>query len=246
MKIKKLLLLFVLTISLVSCMFTEEIYLKNDGSGTYTFKMDMSQMVESMKEISTKDSLKPSKIIDSVIYFKDILELRKDSILQLEPADRQSLEALADLRLHMFIDEEEDKMLLDFSMDFKELAELKNMQDKISKAQALNENKGDDSGLKSKADIVYSYKKNIFKREVIMKNLTDDELDDVEKSIKQSDSFLDGTMYKIIYHFESPIKKVSYKGAQISDDKKTMTIEVPLDSVMKNPKWLDFEVKLKR
>ena len=31
----------------------------------------------------------------------------------------------------------------------------------------------------------------------------------------------------------------------ISDDQKTLKIEVPLDSVMKNPKWLDFEVKLK-
>jgi hypothetical protein len=32
----------------------------------------------------------------------------------------------------------------------------------------------------------------------------------------------------------------------ISENKRTMTIEVPMDSVVKNPMWLDFEVKLKK
>ena len=246
MQIKNALLLLILALSLASCMFTEEIYIKNDGSGSYAFKMDISQMVESMKEISTKDSLKAPQVVDSIIYFKDILEKRKDSIQKLDPEDRMALEAIKDLKLHMLIDEEEGKMLLDFGMDFKHISELQNMQDKISKAQALNDNKDDDEGLKSKSDVAYSFKNKVFKREVIMKDLSSEELEVVEQSIKQSNSFLDGTMYKIIYHFESPIKKVSFKGAMISDDKKTLTIEVPLDSVMKNPKWLEFEVKLKK
>ena len=227
-------------------MFTEELYIKNDGSGQYSFKMDMSEMMESMKDMSNRDSLKEPEILDTIILFRDLLEEKKDSIQKLSDNEKASLEAIQDLKLHMQVDEKNSKMLLDFGLDFENVSDLKNMQEKISKAQALNENKNEDNDLKSKADVEYSFDGKIFRRNVIMRDLSDEKLQEVERSIKQSSSFLDGSIYKIIYHFESKIKSVSIKDAKISKDKKTLTIEVPLDSVMKNPKWLDFEVNLKK
>ena len=246
MKFKTFLLFAGLIAGLNSCMFTEELYIKNDGSGQYSFKMDMSEMMESMKDMSNRDSLKEPEILDTIILFRDLLEEKKDSIRKLSDNEKASLEAIQDLKLHMQVDEKNSKMLLDFGLDFENVSDLKNMQEKISKAQALNENKNEDNDLKSKAEVEYSFDGKVFRRNVIMRDLSDEKLQEVERSIKQSSSFLDGSIYKIIYHFESKIKSVSIKDAKISKDKKTLTIEVPLDSVMKNPKWLDFEVNLKK
>ena len=245
MKFKTLILFIGFITSLTSCMFTEEVSLKNDGSGTYAFKMDMSQMMESMKDMSNKDSLKEPQVLDTIVFFKDILEEKKDSISKLSKEEQLLLEGLEDLKLHMQVDEEKGKMLMDFVLDFTDISELKDMQNKIAKAQALSDGKEKDNSLKSKADVDYSFDGKTFKRSVIMKDLSEEELQEVEQSIQQSSSFLEGTMYRVVYHFESEIQNVSFKGAVISNDQRTLTIEVPLDSVMKNPKWLDFEVKLK-
>jgi len=245
MKFKTLLLFIGLLTSLTSCMFTEELSVNNDGSGTYAFKMDMSQMMESMKDMSNKDSIKEPQVLDTIVFFKDILEEKKDSISKLTKEEQILLKGLEDLKLHMQVDEEKGKMLMDFMLDFKNISELKDMQNKIAKAQALSDGKEKDNSLKSKADVDYSFDGKTFRRSVIMKDLSEEKLQEVELSIEQSSSFLEGTMYKVVYHFESEIQDVSFKGAVISNDQKTLTIEVPLDSVMKNPKWLDFEVNLK-
>jgi len=245
MKFKTLLFFIGLLTSLTSCVFTEELTISNDGSGTYAFKMDMSEMLESVKDMSNKDSVKEPEVLDTIVFFKDILEEKKDSISKLSKEEKILLNGLEDLKLHMQVDEENGIMLMDFVMDFKNISELKDMQNKIAKAQALSDGKEQDNSLKSKADVEYSFDDKTFRRSVIMKDLSEEKLQEVERSIQQSSSFLEGTMYRVIYHFESEIDNVSFKGAVISDDQKTMKIEVPLDSVMKNPKWLDFEVKLK-
>lgn len=240
-KFKSLFLFISTTFLLTSCMFTEEIYINNDGSGNYVFKIDMSEMMKSMGEMSPKDSLKESKVLDTIVFFKDILEKHKDSIATLDKDDKEIIEALKDLKLHMQVDEEKGKMLLDFQMDFNDISELKNMEQKIAKAQALNEKKKKKKSMPSNSDVSYSFKGKTFSRNVTLKDVSEEQLNE----IKEASSFLEGGLYKIIYHFESEIKSVSFKGAQLSDDKKTMTIEIPMDSIIKNQKLLDFEVKLK-
>jgi len=241
MKIRNLFLFIGTIFLLTSCMFTEEIYLNNDGSGNYAFNIDLSEMMKSMGEMSPKDSLKESKVLDTIVFFKDILEEYKDSIATLDKEDKEIIEALKDLKLHMHVDEEKGEMLMDFKMDFNDISELKNMEQKIAKAQALSDKKKKDKSMPSNSDVSYSFKDKTFSRNVSLKDLSEEQLNE----IKQASSFLEGGLYKIIYHFESEIKSVSFDGAQISDDKKTMTIEIPMDSIIKNQKLLDFEVKLK-
>jgi hypothetical protein len=86
---------------------------------------------------------------------------------------------------------------------------------------------------------------NTFHRKVTLKKLSEEEEKEFNNSIEQSSSFLEGSLYKVIYHFENEIKNVSFEGAQISPNKRTLTIEIPMDSVLKNPRLLDFEVLLK-
>ncbi len=246
MKIKNLLICFI-SITLVSCVFTEEIYVKNNGSGSYTFKMDMSKMLVAMNEMgSENDTLqKEPEKIDSLIYFKDILEERKDSIALLSADEKELLKSIEDLKLHLYMDEEKNQMNMDFLFDFKNLDELKNMNDRVQKAQSMSDKKQKNNSFESNSDVEYSFDNNIFSRKVTLKNFTKEQQEAYQKEINQAASMFDETVYRIVYRFDDPIKSVSIDGGQISKDGKTFTLEMPMDSVLKNPLLLNFEVKLK-
>ena len=80
---------------------------------------------------------------------------------------------------------------------------------------------------------------------VTLKDLSKEELEAYEKDVSQAASMFDETVYRIVYRFDDPIKSVSINGGTISEDGKTFTLEMPMDSVLKNPLLLNFEVKLK-
>lgn len=246
MNIKNLLLLFI-TALLTSCVFTEELHIKKDGSGSYAFKMDMSKMMEAMNDMGKKnDSVKkePEKI-DSIMYFKDILNEKKDSIAKLSTEEQEVLKSLEELKIHLKMDEEKKQMNMDFLFDFKNLNELKNMNDKVQKAQAMSDKKNQQDKFQSNTNVEYSLVNNTFTRKVTLKDSSKEKLEEYEKNMKQASSMFDETLYRIVYHFENKIKSVSIKEAKISDDKKTLTIEMPMDTIMKNPFLLNFNVKLK-
>ncbi|HIP49313.1 MAG TPA: hypothetical protein EYG92_10165 [Lutibacter sp.] len=241
-KIAYLLILFI-SISFTSCQFTEEITLNKNGSGQYKLNMDMSAMMGAMSEMGENDSIKKEKEkIDSTFYFKDIIEQNKDSIAQLSKDQQEALEALKDLKMHIHLDEEKGEMLYDFILDFKNLSELDNIKSKVEKAQKLQDNKGDSEESIENHDIFYSYTKKHFTRKVVMKDLTAEEQESYNAKMEESKMFLGGSMYKLIYHFPKKIKNVNYKDAQFSSDHKTMTIEVAMDSLTKNPMLLDLKV----
>lgn len=247
MKFKNLLITCILSIAFISCTFTEEIYLNNDGSGSYTFKMDMGEMMESMKGMSSRDTVNELKVIDTTMYFKDIIAEMKDSISKLSSDERDVINALKDFKLRMLVDEEKGKMLMNIGVDFTHISNLKNMEAKISKAQSLSDKKKSSSPpMPSNSDTEYSFDGKTFKRIVTLKDLSDEEGEQFKKSMSQSSSFLDGSNYKIIYHFENEIKKVSSELIKISDDRKTMILQMPMDTIIKNPKLLDFEVILRK
>lgn len=220
------LLVLLSTISITSCQFTEEITLKKNGSGQYKLNLDMSAMMGAISEMGQNDSIKKEKEkIDSTFFIKDIIEQNKDSIAQLPEEQRKLIEALKDLKMHIHLDEEKGEMQYDFIVDFKDLSELDNIKRKVEKAQKLQDNKGDAKESIENHDVFYSYTKKHFRRQVVMKELTEEEQEAYEAKMEESKMFLGGSVYKLIYHFPKKIKKVNYKEAQFSSDHKTLTIE---------------------
>ncbi|MBJ2173209.1 hypothetical protein JBL43_03115 [Aureibaculum sp. A20] len=233
-----------LMLLLTSCAFTEEMHINNDGSGSYNFKIDMSEMMQEMKDMGTKDSSSVSKSIDTTFNFKDILEEKKDSIAQLSAEEQVAIRAIADMNLHLQVDDEKGKMLMDFGLNFKDVSEVKNIEEKLSKAMAVNKKKAE-GPVFNKSNVTFNFDGKNFTRKTVLKELSKAELEKVETELKESSSFLQGSTYKLVYHFEKKIKNVSIKDASISKDGKTLTIEVPMDSLVKNPQLLDFTLKLK-
>ena len=48
--------------------------------------------------------------------------------------------------------------------------------------------------------------------------------------------------YKMIYKFPKPVKSITFDNAQFSADRKTVTVDVPMDDYMEHPEKLSFEV----
>ncbi len=243
---KKLQFLFIAFIAIVftSCQFTEELTIKKDGSGLYNLNVDMGGMMSSMKGLQESDSLEAElEKVDTIINIKDILEMKKDSISKLSSSDKKIINAIRDMKMQIRMDEAKDVMLMDFMLDFKNISEIDNIRRKIEKAQQIQENKGEASTQVENHEIRYVFKKKLFERKVIMKDLTPEEQAVFDENQSSYNMFLAGSKYKLIYNFPKKIKNVNYPEVKYSRNRKTMTIEVDMDSLLKNPQLLDLKVR---
>lgn len=242
---KKIVFVTAICISLFGCQIKEEIHLNKDSSGSINFYVDMSQMISALGSFG-KENSKTSieQNLDTIIQFSDIIEQNKDSISKLTLEEQEALNLLKGYSLETVMNTEKAKGYINIKGDFEDVNQLNDMQRVFDNANAVHKKKELNSN-PLKYEVTYEFKKKYFRRKV-----TQNQLDSIEEQ-KYSDlitgykMFLAGTKYKIVYHFPSKIKSVSIDRAFISNDKKTLTIEYPADSIYLNPYLLDFEVKLK-
>ncbi len=241
---KKLIILILPLLILTSCQVSEEIYFNKDGSGIYNLKMDMNGMAKMMKGLAENDSIQykraPEKS-DTIILFADILKMNNDSIVKLPKEDREFLESMKDAKMHIHLDEAKDEMFLNYEIPFKKIEDLTNIEKKFNKLNSYNNKgvKGMGNEMFPGYQISYKFNKRGFHR--VVKKIKDVE----NKQVLQDTKMLNMIQYEIIYHFPYKIDNVSYKDALIGADGKSLHIKVPLDSLIKNPKMLDFEVKFR-
>ncbi len=247
--ITRLFFLFITLTALTGCQFTEKINLNDNGSGTYKLKIDMSAMMSSMqgmKEASedTSEEKEESKVVDTIINFKDILDEKKDSIAKLPEDEQAKLKALEDLKLHVNINEEKNIAVTEFIFNFKNISELKNIQEKIEKANSVNDGKPAEENIRP-TEVVYHFDGKTFHREVVERKLTDEQKEAYKKSMEQGSQMVEGSSYQIEYNFPRPVKSTTFKDAIFSGDRKTMYIQSDMKKVTEDPKFLDFKVVLK-
>ena len=244
-KLTNFIILFITLITLTSCQFTERIHINENGSGVYSLEMDMSAMMGAMKQMGDSiETTEDMKVIDTIILFKDIIAEKKDSIAKLTKEEQETLKAIEDLKIHMMVDEKNNKMISDFIFEFNSISELENIHERISKAQSVKDG-NENNAPTNDSEVKYSYNGKKFIRKVEKRKLSPEEKEAYKKSMEQSASFLDGSSYKLEYHFPKAIKSTTYKGALFSDDRKTMYIQADMKAITENPKLLDFEVILK-
>ena len=241
---KKLIILILPLLILTSCQVTEEVYFNKDGSGIYNLKMDMNGMTKMMKRLAENDSIKKKKTpkkSDTIILFADILKMNNDSIVKLPKEEREFLESLKDAKMLIHLDEAKDEMFINYEIPFKNIEELTNIDKKLNKLNAYNKNgaKGMDNEMLPGYQISYKFNKRGFHR--VVKKIKDVE----NKQVPQDTKMLNMIQYEIVYHFPYKIDEVSYIDALLGADGKSVHIKVPMDSLMKNPKMSDFEVKFR-
>lgn len=233
-----------LVLALVSaCNFTEEIYVKEDGSGKISINFDGSEMMGMMGEELNKSG---EKAIDSVISFKSFLEEKKDSIATLSAENQANLKKLEPFEMHMVMNPETNEMKFDLYRDFDDLNEISDIFKAFQDASSLgpgSKKQSPTSNLSNQAtEIDYAFKANAFKRtaRVVDSALLKQSID----SLAGAEMFLSGSTYKLKYHFPKRVKSASVEAATFSADGKTLYYEVDFLSYMKNPDTLNIEVLL--
>ncbi len=246
--IKRLFFLVALSISLISCQFTETLQLNEDGSGRMAIVMDMSELM-AMGGDMMKDSVATK--LDTIISMKTFLEEKKDSISQLSEEKQMQLKKLENYKIQTLMDTEKGEMIFNMFTDFNSIDEANDIFNGLGQTKSLMPSMGDHDAMNSdeedEKDIIgvsYSYKNKKFSRDSYIKDVAKhkQEVD----SLKKTESFMGAMRYKLKYSFPSKIVKSSIENASYSLDGKTIEVEASFVDYFKNPDILDLEVELEK
>jgi hypothetical protein len=209
-------LLTFLTLTLfTSCLTIEEIItVHNDGSGSFSQKMDYSELIELVQSMGAGGE-----------GAGELGNLKKsvDSSVLAEIDKLKQTKTLTNFK----VDTSNSGFIL-YSCDFKSTKDIlvlkKSPTDKI------------------KDNIMVDWTKNSFKFSNNMPiNTLLGSMGEEEKS--QLDMFSDQFKYNIQYKFDKKISKSNLKEYTIADDKKSLKIETNLKEIIANPKLMNIEVK---
>lgn len=254
---------------LSSCILKEKMVMNEDGSGTFSYGFDMSPMFKlGMKE---SDSTKVSKVIDTTFTFKDMLAKIKDSISKLPDANKEKLEMLEkekeklkileNFKVSMKINEEKQQFEYSMAIDFPSGTDFKTIATPAESLEALAATDKKRLGAlsmapkpeeKSSATIFYDGK-------VFIKNVTPSKDDKKVKKKKESkkeksddpfskkmEEMIKECKYTAEYQFPKKIKTISLKNAVIAQDRKSFTVEVPLENMQETNVDFGFKVEFEQ
>ncbi len=244
---KKLLLIATLALTAISCQFTETMTLNEDGTGRIAMEMDFSEMMSLSDAFANDSSLVRT---DTIVYMKDMLLEKKDSISKLPKAEQQKLKKLENYSFRTLMDPESSKMFFIIATDFQKIDQANDLMSAMENSGSFMQGTGSDVKVGSDDDsggiigVNYSFKKGKFKRDayVLDKAKHKVQID----SMKQAEAFMGGATYRLKYTFPKKIKKVSVPDATFSLDGKTMEFERSMLEYMKDPDILDVEVELEK
>lgn len=263
---KKIILLLVITCFLSSCNVTESIVFNENGSGEFLVTYEMGDAMKAMTEAmggDKPDSEKKEKgeVMDTTMVFADIMETYKDSVAALPEDKRLAMEAVKDMFMNMKVDEDEGIMNMGIGLNFNSVDDLKDINEKIKKAQSLN-SQGDQVGAmkdnsplgnffgSDNSAVGYSFTKNGFARVTkinVSEEATEDEFgelfDEADESNQEFIDYFESANYNVKLTFPKAVKSISVEGAEFSKDRKTVTYKVSWIEYLKNPKLLDVNVE---
>lgn len=254
---KKTLLLVVVAITLIatSCIsIIEELTLNKDGSGTYSYTIDMSGLLESgmldqaRAEMSEEDVSEEVLELDTTINAYSMLQESG----KLEEFDQPNFWKKVQMVTKM--SESEKVGTISFVLDFDKLKEVDYFMKNMSKLLETDETAGmmASMGLTGSTETgsPYSLKKGLFsrvlkraKQEGGNKELTKDMEEGGDEMMQM---MLMGAEYTTIYNLPGKVKKVSNDQAMISEDGKTVTIKGDLLEQMEGKVDLSTSIKFKK
>ena len=250
------------TFVLTSCNYTEEITFYPDGSGEFLMDYDMSEAMVSVKKIGGNEAAyKKEKKVDSILYFKDILKAKSDSISKLPQAEQDDLKSLESMMMRVQSNYETDVFNLGFGSTFKSISEFPEILKNIDRAKAFN-TKGSSEFSKMDGTAVaqsvnemlkhthFSFDGKRFSRALKAGYEPSDEaIAELDKEMsmmgEEGEETLNAMTYTLVYHFPKKIKSVSNKKAVISKDKKTLTLKQNYIAMIKNSELMTLKVVLK-
>jgi len=261
---KKLILLITLTCFLTSCNVTESIVFNENGSGQFLITYEMGEAMKAMTDAmgggeSDSEKKKGGEVMDTTMVFADIMETYKDSVAALPEDKRLAMEAVKDMFMNMKMNEEEGIMNMGIGLNFKSIEDLKNINEKIKKAQSLNSQNDQVGAMKNNSPLGnfmgndnnktnYVLTENGFSRitnipEILAEDEVGELFNEADESNQQFIEYFENAFYNVKLTFPKAIKSISVEGAEFSKDRKTVTYRTNWIEYLKNPLLLDVNVE---
>lgn len=228
----------------------EELTLNSDGSGTYTYKIDMSTLIESgvmgqarqMSEDVPEDVLE----VDTVMGAYDML--KENGTL----ADMDKPDFWKKVRLESVISESRGIGEISFILDFDDISEVGYFSQNLGKLLESDETAGmlSSMGLTNSGMVTpIAYKKGLF-GSLLTRKGEDSEVNEMAEMLEEDGGemvkmMLSGAEYITIYNLPGKVKKVSHDDAKVSNDGKTVTISADLLDQMEGKADLSTTIKFK-
>ncbi|HEY6064302.1 MAG TPA: hypothetical protein VIV35_11870 [Chitinophagaceae bacterium] len=247
---KLLFILFAgLAVLFTSCLeTTQEITLKDDGSGTYVNINDMGKVLTIAKNMGAASSDKmPQRAIDTSISFAS----GADSIPGLSAEDKELLKKGT---LHLQMNVEDEKLITTMSFPFSTLGDIQKFNH-LSGKMMMESMKGKMPGEMpmgsdampepSSFDDYYTLE---FSNGELKKKLDKEKYANVDKDeflngIKQAGAMGIPVTSTYIINLPHPAEKAEGKNVKLSDDKMKVTISSTMDDFYDNPEKLEFKIK---
>ncbi|EDP72224.1 hypothetical protein FBALC1_14022 [Flavobacteriales bacterium ALC-1] len=263
---KKIILLLAFACFLTSCNVTESLVFNENGSGEFLVTYEMGDAMKAMTKAmgggkSDSEKKEGGEVMDTTMVFADIMETYKDSVAALPEEKRLAMEAVKDMFMNMKVDEDEGIMNLGIGLNFNSIDELKNINEKIRKAQSLN-SQGDQVGsMKENSPLGnffgsennktgYTLTEHSFSRITkidIPEGTAEDAMEELfneeDESNQEFMDYFENAFYNVKLTFPKPVKSIDVEGAVFSEDRKTITYRVNWIEYLKNPLILDTNVK---
>lgn len=265
-KIPSYLLALLISFSFSSCFMGEEkIMIREDNSGSYSFNVDMSEMLKMMKSMGGEEKMKKemAKKLDTIVYLKSIV----DTSTQLTAEEKTMLK---DGWIKVKADNEKDELSFEIKGDFsklenldytrsnmmkaiKKLKVMDKMMDKEGKKEKKEEEAEADGPLGKNGDEDNPFAKGYsftavpgkISYKVTDKKKVDEnfESDSTKMMLQMMSSMMGDAGIKTSYTLPRPVKNYKGSNATLSADKKTITFNVPFKDLMEDPKMMEYEIE---
>jgi len=238
-------------LSLCSCLTViDEVNINEKGAGTVTYSVDMIQLMSTMSTLGGEEFQKELKTTDNTFQLYKLF--KKDPELTKE--ERKLFQA-ATCRKEFNLKKEKAMLTIKFPVE--SYVEINQLNKAIGEGkfgitrivnQTLDPEQKEQAENGENFDLllgIYDYN---FEKDQITRRASKTRLlklmDDPESKNFTSYSEMGVEIpHRIVYHLPRPVKSVSFKGAKLSDDRKTITIEGDLLSVLKLADAMDFTIK---
>jgi hypothetical protein len=253
---KKLLFGILTCIFLAACYeVNEEIVIKENGSGHYTSKIDMSGLLEMMQNFGTEGELAKEGLdrpMDTVIMLRTMLDSNKT----LNADERAIMETG---KMHMIMNLKDKQFTIDMDFDFRNNRDLEYLLAGMGNGgfgdvlkDVLQKDKSPESQLDAPKDLDVDQFSNIYdvhvQKGAISKKINRAKLDSMLQRPEMAQmSQMGATGMEILYTttivLPRPVKSVSNPAIKLSDDKKRLTIKNNLMEVFEKPEVFEYSIE---
>jgi hypothetical protein len=253
---KKLLFGILTCLLLVACYdVNEEIVIKENGSGHYTSKIDMSGLLEMMQNFGTEADLAKDGLdrpMDTVIMLRTMLDSNKTL-----NADEKAIMETG--KMHMIMNLKEKKFTIDMDFDFRNNHDLEYLLAGMGNGgfgdvlkDVFQKDKSPEAQLDAPKDLDVDQFSNIYDVHVqkgsISKKINRAKLDSMLQRPEMAQmNQMGATGMEILYTttivLPRPVKSVSNPAIKLSDDKKRLTIKNNLMDVFEKPEVFEYSIE---